>query len=97
VAVDAPAQVGRLTVAIAAVRPCWISAVSDGQPLVERLLATGDREVMPAGRDLVLTVGDASAITLTLNGLPARGLGGSGEVVTVHLTPDNFREYLATP
>ena len=45
-------------------------------------------------REMVLTVGDASAISMTLNGAAARPLGKAGEVVTTHVTPNNFRDYL---
>jgi cytoskeleton protein RodZ len=85
-----------LTVAVDAVRACWVQALNDGQPGIQRMLSAGEREVMNVRRELVLTVGDASAITLTLNGQPARGLGSEGNVVTIRLSPDNYKEYLAS-
>jgi hypothetical protein len=43
---------------------------------------------------MVLTAGDASALSLTLNGAEARPLGKAGEVVSTRLTPANFKDYL---
>ncbi len=91
------AAAGQLTVTLSAERPCWVSAVADGRPVIQRLLAAGEREVVNVQHDLVLTAGDASALTLTLNGRPARGLGGSGEVVTARMNLDNYMEFLASP
>jgi hypothetical protein len=45
-------------------------------------------------REMVLTAGDASAITLTLNGAEARPLGRAGEVVTTRVNLSNFKELL---
>jgi cytoskeleton protein RodZ len=93
----APAAVpDSLTVALVAVRPCWVSATVDGSKVVERLLATGEREVLDAHRALVLTLGDASAVTLTVNGQPARGLGRAGQVVTAELNLSNVDDFLAS-
>jgi hypothetical protein len=43
---------------------------------------------------MVLTAGDASAVALTLNGMSGKVLGKAGEVVTVRVNLNNFREYL---
>ena len=43
---------------------------------------------------MVLTAGDASAISLTLNGAEAKPLGKSGEVVTTRVNLANFKDYL---
>ncbi len=92
-----PAGPGRVAVTLLAVRPCWISAVADGQQVIQRLLDADERETVEAQRELVLTVGDASALMLTVNGRPARVLGPSGKVVTLRMTPANFTDYLAAP
>ncbi len=97
VAPPAPAATpDSLTVALVAMRPCWVSATVDGNKVIERLLATGEREVLDAHRVLVLTLGDASAVTLTVNGQPARGLGRAGQVVTAELNLSNFGDFLAS-
>jgi len=83
-----------LTVALSVKRPCWVTATIDGQKALDRLLQVGEQQTVDVRREMVLTVGDASAISMTLNGTAARPLGRAGEVVTTHVTPNNFRDYL---
>lgn len=87
----------RLTVTLAVSRACWISARADGARVIERTLHPGERETINVNQELVLTAGDAAAVTLTLNGAEAKPLGKSGEVVTARMGPANFRDYLPTP
>jgi transcriptional regulator with XRE-family HTH domain len=91
------AAVDRLTVAIAAVAPCRVTAVVDGQQVFDRELQAGEREIVEVQSELELTTTDGAALTLMLNGAEARALGGRGQLVTVTLTPANFREYLPVP
>jgi cytoskeleton protein RodZ len=83
-----------LTVALTVKQPCWVTATIDGRKTLDRLLQAGERQTIDVRREMVLTVGDASAISMTLNGAAARPLGKAGEVVTTHVTPNNFRDYL---
>jgi cytoskeletal protein RodZ len=83
-----------LTVALTVKQPCWVTATIDGRKTLDRLLQAGERQTMDVRRELVLTVGDAAAISMTLNGAAARPLGRAGEVVTTHVTPNNFQDYL---
>ena len=84
----------RLTVSLTATRPCWVSATVDGQKALERLLQIGEQKTIDVRREMVLTAGDASAIVLTFNGVTARPLGKSGEVVTARVNLTNFKDYL---
>jgi hypothetical protein len=79
---------------LSATRPCWVSATVDGKKTIERLLQPGDQQTIDVRRDMVLTAGDASAIALTLNGVEARPLGKTGEVVTARFNLTNFKTYL---
>jgi cytoskeletal protein RodZ len=92
-----PAEDDLLTVVLAATAPCWVLAIDDGEPVLARELGAGEREVLEVSGLLVLTIGDASAVRLMLNGVEARSLGRPGQVVTLRLTPANFRTYLPTP
>jgi len=83
-----------LQVGVSAQKPCWVSATADGRKAIEQLLQTGDERTLSIRRELVLTVGDAAAVALTLNGATARSLGKPNEVVTVRVNPGNFKEYL---
>jgi cytoskeleton protein RodZ len=79
----------RLLVMLTTTRPCWVSATVDGRKEIERLLHEGEQRSLDVRGTLLLTVGDAGAITMRLNGLEARPLGRDGEVVTTRLTPAN--------
>jgi cytoskeletal protein RodZ len=92
-AADASAE--RVTVALVASSPCWVSAIVDGQRVVAREFQTGERMAFDAVSSVVLTAGDSGAISVTINGEEARRLGAAGQLVTVRVTPDNFKEYLA--
>jgi cytoskeleton protein RodZ len=87
----------RLVVELSAFRECWLSVTVDGTKIFEGLLSAGEQRTFDTRREAVLTVGDASAIALTLNGSKARPLGADGRVVTLRLNPGNFNEYIATP
>ena len=84
----------RLVVALAASRQCWISATVDGRKQIERILQPGDHRTIEVRRELVLTTGDAGAVTMTINGMEAKPLGRSGEVVTTRLDLANFKMFL---
>jgi cytoskeletal protein RodZ len=86
-----------VTVAVVATASCWVSAIVDGERVVSRQFQTGERIAFEVGRSVVLTAGDAAALSVTINGEEARPLGSAGQVVTVRVTPANFKEYLAAP
>jgi hypothetical protein len=86
VAIDAVESAG-LRVRLASSGPCWISAVADGSRVVHRLVGTGEEVAVDAEAAITLRVGDAGAVTYTVNGRPARRLGLPGEAVTVEITP----------
>ena len=67
----------------------------DGKRSIDRLLPAGQRMTIDAQRELVLTVGDAAGVALTLNGTDAKPLGKSGEVVTTRINITNFKTYLS--
>jgi cytoskeleton protein RodZ len=90
----APAAEDPLVVRLVVRRPCYVSATVDGERRIDRLLQPGEAQTIEVRREMVVTAGDASAITFTLNGAEARPLGRSGEVVTVRFNPANYREYL---
>jgi len=85
----------RLSVDLRAAGPCWVRVVVDGRLAFQRLLQPGDREQLDVRNELVLTAGDAGALTVLLNGLTSRPLGRPGAVVTTRYNLTNFRSYLA--
>jgi cytoskeleton protein RodZ len=74
---------------------CWVSATADGQRVIYRMLNAGERTQVEAKGAVDLRVGDPSAIALTINGVAGRVLGTAGEAVNIHLTPQNYREFLS--
>jgi cytoskeletal protein RodZ len=86
-----------VSVSLAASGPCWVSVIADGKLALQREMQAGERHTVEIRRDSILTIGDAAAMTLTLNGTAARPLGRPGQVVTLRLNPSNFKEHLATP
>lgn len=88
-----------LHVEIRASGPCWLAASADGTRVVYRLLQPGEQLALDVKSEAVLRIGDAAAFAYSINGSPGRPLGGPGEPVTVHITTENFREFLpaATP
>jgi cytoskeletal protein RodZ len=74
---------------------CWVSATADGQRVIYRMLNAGEHMQVEAKDAVDLRVGDPSAIAFTINGVAARALGVAGEAVSIHVTPQNYREYLS--
>jgi cytoskeletal protein RodZ len=83
-----------LTVLLRCTRDCWVSASSDGETVLSRTVSAGESPVMRAQDELVLTVGDAGAASLFINGEFSGPLGRDGQVVTARMTPDNYRTLL---
>jgi cytoskeletal protein RodZ len=89
-----PAAAEGLTVVLSVKRPCWVSASVDGDRQIERLLQPGERQTIQVQREMTITAGDASAISLTFNGAEAKPLGKTGEVVTARFNLTNFKDYV---
>ena len=83
-----------VTVALTATRPCRLSAIVDGETRDELLLQPGEPRTFQVRRELLLTVDDAGAVEIAVNGGGARPLGKDGDVVTKRLTPGNLAEFL---
>ncbi len=77
----APPGAGPVTVAAVATDRSWVRAVADGVTVFEGFLSAGDQQVWQAKRQLTLRIGNASAISLTVNGRPVGRLGNPGDVV----------------
>jgi hypothetical protein len=74
-----------------------VSATADGRPVIYRLMQLGERETITAREEVVLRVGNAGALEYVVNGRAGRVLGASGEAVTVRITSDNARTWVAAP
>ena len=78
-----------LWIEIHATGSCWIAAESDGERVLYRLVGPGERLVIEGRRLISLRLGDAGAVTLSINDGPTRSLGRDGEVAELEVTPEN--------
>ena len=67
---------------------CWVRAVADGQTVVARLLQPGEVQTVNAEHEVVLRIGDPSALSYTINGKPEQPLGAARIPVTVRVGAD---------
>jgi cytoskeletal protein RodZ len=74
---------------------CWIAATADGVRVAFEVVPEGNRRTFEAHDELVMRIGQPAAVTYAINGMPGRALGSAAEPVTVRVTPQNYRDYLA--
>jgi transcriptional regulator with XRE-family HTH domain len=87
---DAP-----LRIEIAATDWCWVAADSDGERVLYRLVEPGERVVLEGWHKISLRLGDAGAVSLSINDGPSRTPGASGQVVELDVTPDDLERMRA--
>jgi len=71
-----------LTMTLVASGQCWIRALADGAKTIERILRAGETVELRGENQIVLRVGDAAAVRVTINGQAMAPLGARGEVIT---------------
>jgi cytoskeletal protein RodZ len=76
-----------LTIILEPTQPSWMSATTDGQRVVYRILQPGEKLTLRATRDISMRVGDAGAVTWSVNGRPLGMMGARGAVRDVTVTP----------
>jgi cytoskeleton protein RodZ len=89
-----PAVVPGVRLEIAPTGECWVQLTTDGEVVLSRVLAAGERQAHTFQQSAVLQVGDAAACELSINGRPARPLGNPRQVRQVVLTRDNYSGFL---
>ena len=67
---------------------CWTQVVVDGKTVYEGTMEKGKSETWKGKEKAVITVGNADAIDVTLNGQSLGKLGAKGQVVEKTYTPD---------
>jgi cytoskeleton protein RodZ len=90
VAADAP-----LTLVLRPRDECWVSLTIDGNLVFSRVMRPGESASYDADAEIILNIGDAGAFGFAVNDRDGRSLGGSGEVVTATITPQNYRSFFA--
>ena len=71
----------------------WITGAADGERVLYRLLAPGERVRLEARKQFAFRIGNAAAFTYSINGVPGKPLGASGEVRDVEITRENYRSF----
>jgi len=82
-----------LVVTLLASRACSGSSAVDGRLPQAFVLVSGEQRTIEATQEISLTVSEADAVMLAINGLPARPLGGP-ESTVIRLTVDDYRTFL---
>jgi len=85
---------GGLMISLNAHDDCWIRATVDGKRPLERLLQRGEEITLNAQEAVVLRLGNAGAVSLTINGRRATPLGRSGKAVNAQITQNNYMRFL---
>jgi cytoskeletal protein RodZ len=88
------ASAAPLTLQIRATGDVWIDASADSERKAYRLYTAGDEIRVEAQQQIHLVVGDAANVTLSINGMPAKPLGGAGIVRDLTISADSYRSLL---
>jgi cytoskeleton protein RodZ len=76
--------------------PVWVLARTDGTYLFSGTLGAKESRTFEANRTVLLRLGNAGGVTITLNGKPVGPVGPKGQVRTVQFTSGGF-EIVAVP
>ena len=85
-----------LAIEVLALAPVTVTLTADDVPQGDRALYAGQRLTLSVERALTLSVADAAAVQLTINGQPAVTLGARGEPRTVQIDRETFGSLLAS-
>ena len=85
-----------LWLVVEARRSAWVQATTDGQTDAGRVLQAGERRRILANHNISIVVGDAGAVTVSLNGGPATVAGRDGQVVTRRFSAADAEQIVAS-
>ncbi len=77
-------------VELTADEPVWVLARSDGKYLFSGTLGAKESRTIEAASTVLLRLGNAGGVTITLNGKPVGPVGPKGQVRTVQFTSGGF-------
>ena len=83
-------------VELVAEEPVWVLARSDGKYLFSGTMEANQTRTVEANNTVLLRLGNAGGVSITLNGKPIGAVGPKGQVRTVQLTSGGF-EIVAAP
>ena len=73
---------------------CWVELTVDGTVRVSREMQAGERELHEIRDGALLRVGNAGAMSFTINGRPSKPIGEPGAVETLRISRSNFKEFI---
>jgi cytoskeleton protein RodZ len=90
-AATVPKGSGPVKVEILAEEPVWVLARTDGKYAFSGTLEANETRVVQADETILLRLGNAGGVTITLNGKALPAIGPKGQVRTVQLTSGGFQ------
>ena len=84
-------QAAAVKVEVTAAEEVWVMARSDGKYLFSGTLKANETRTVEAANTVLLRLGNAGGVTITLNGKPIGEVGPKGQVRTVQLTSGGFQ------
>ena len=78
-------------VSLTADEPVWISARDGEKTVFSGTLTANQTQTLEAAEKLILRVGNAGGLTVTLNGKPVGSLGAKGQPRTIQFTSGGFQ------
>lgn len=84
-----------LVLALSASEDCWVAVEADGVKVLDQVLSEGETRTLNAKNELLLSVGNAGGIVLSVNGHSGVRLGRPGEVRrNIQITRESLRSLL---
>ena len=78
-------------VEITAEEPVWVLARTDGKYAFSGTLSVGETRLVEGVKDVVLRLGNAGGVAISLNGKPVGAVGPKGQPRTLQLTSGGFQ------
>jgi cytoskeleton protein RodZ len=94
---NASGETGAVHVEMRAAEPVWVLARSDGKFQFSGTMEASQSRTVDGNSTVVLRVGNAGGVAITLNGKPIGPLGPKGEPRTVEFTPGGFQIMASAP
>ena len=94
-----PADDSTLRLEVRANKECWVELEADGKRALRTTMEAGDRQSFEASEQFrFIVIGDAAALSLTLNGTPVPSLGAEGDGVRYRtFDRKSLEEFRAAP
>jgi cytoskeleton protein RodZ len=93
----APNPNAPVRIEITATEPVWILARTDGKFAFTGTMDANTQRTVDASKEIILRLGNAGGVTITLNGQPVPPLGPKGQPRTIQFTSGGFHIVPAKP